>query len=38
MRETRLIDLLIDCLAYPFIENLITYSELTSHHIITRIC
>ena len=38
MRETRLIDLLIDCLAYPFITNFVEYDELSEKHPITRIC
>jgi len=38
MRETRLIDLLIDCLAYPFLTQLVTYDELTQKNPITRIC
>ena len=38
MRETRLIDLLIDCLAYPFITNFVDYDELSAKHPITIIC
>ena len=38
MRETRLVDLLIDCLIYPFETNMFNYDELSSSHAITRIC
>lgn len=38
MRETRVIDKLIDMLYYPFSEGLYNFSELTQRHPITRIC
>ena len=38
MRETRVIDLLIDMLYYPFSDELYHFSELTQRHPITRIC
>lgn len=38
MRETRLVDLLIDCLIYHFETNMFNYDELSSSHAITRIC
>jgi hypothetical protein len=39
LRETRLIDLLIDCLIFPFETKIgIQYDELTSQHPITLIC
>jgi hypothetical protein len=38
MRETRMIDLLIDCLIYPFETKMFNYDELSSSHAITRIC
>lgn len=38
MRETRLIDLLIDCLIYPFETGLYNYDDLSTQHPITRIC
>lgn len=37
MRESRLIDLCIDCLAYPFITGMFEYDDLTQQHPITRI-
>ena len=38
MREVRLIDLLIDCLIYPFSGQLYKYDDLTQQHPITKIC
>jgi len=38
LRETRMIDLLIDCLVYPFETDLFAYDDLTLQHPITRIC
>ena len=38
MREVRLIDLLIDCLIYPFSGQLYNYEDLTQQHPITKIC
>lgn len=38
LRETRLLDLLIDCLVYPFETGLYAYDDLTQQHPITRIC
>ena len=38
MRETRIIDLLIDILVYPFSDELYKFAELTQRHPITRIC
>lgn len=38
LRETRMIDLLIDCLVYPFETGLFAYDDLTLQHPITRIC
>ena len=38
MRECRYIDLLIDCLIYPFVEKLYVISELSAKHPITKIC
>lgn len=38
MREFRLIDVLIDCLVYPFETKVYNIDELTQKHPITRIC
>lgn len=38
MRECRFIDLLIDCLIYPFSDGLYKYEDLTQQHPITKIC
>ena len=38
LRECRFIDLLIDCLRYPFNDKLFVFDELTGKHPITRIC
>ena len=38
MRETRVIDLLVDILQYPFQDKLYNFSDLTQKHPITRIC
>jgi len=38
MRECRLIDLVIDCLVYPFETKMYNIDELTMKHPITRIC
>ena len=38
MRECRFIDLLIDCLIYPFSTSLYKYDDLTLQHPITKIC
>lgn len=38
IRETRLLDLLIDCLIFPFETGLYEYPDLTQQHPITRIC
>ena len=38
LRETRIIDLLIDCLIYPFETGLVDYNDLTQQHPVTRIC
>ena len=38
IRETRLLDLLIDCLIFPFESGLYEYPDLTQQHPITRIC
>jgi inositol 1,4,5-triphosphate receptor type 1 len=38
MRETRVIDLLVDMLYYPFSDELYHFGELTQRHPITRIC
>ena len=38
LRQCRLIDLLIDCLRYPFNDGLYFFNELTSASPITRIC
>ena len=38
MRECRFIDILIDCLVYPFANGLYKYEDLTQQHPITKIC
>ena len=38
MRECRYIDLLIDCLVYPFVEKLYEIKDLSAKHPITKIC
>ena len=38
MRECRLIDILIDCLIFPFANGLYKYEDLTQQHPITKIC
>ena len=38
MRECRYIDLLIDCLVFPFVEKLYKIEELSQKHPITKIC
>ena len=38
LRETRVIDLLIDMLYYPFKVEVYNFSELTQRHPVTRIC
>ena len=38
MRECRYIDLLVDCLIYPFSSALYKYEDLTQQHPITKIC
>lgn len=38
MRECRFIDILIDCLIYPFANGLYKYEDLTLQHPITKIC
>jgi hypothetical protein len=38
MRETRVIDLLVDMLQYPFQDKLYSFGDLTQKHPITRIC
>ncbi len=38
MRETRVIDLLVDLLFYPFSEKFYNFADLTQRTPITRIC
>ena len=38
MRECRFIDLMIDCLIFPFNDGLYKYDDLTQQHPITKIC
>lgn len=38
LRETRVLDLLIDMLHYPFAEGPYNFEELTQRHPVTRIC
>lgn len=38
MRETRVIDLLVDMLYYPFSEKLYNFADLTQRHPITKTC
>ena len=38
MRECRFIDVVIDCLIYPFSTELYKYEDLTLQHPITKIC